>query len=179
MAKKDLKTELRDAANALRDPLRLRVLVCGLALGVAFLGIYRPLGGQVRTASRNLKQAEREAAVARDVEFLQAQADTFEKRLGTDPDVNETVQYVLDGVRALPVKLVQLDSDASIGVGPYEAAVLRLAVSGAVADLDKLLKWLETDERLFRIDSLELTPPQGQETAPSLRLTLLALKVRP
>ena len=68
---------------------------------------------------------------------------------------------LVDGVRALPVKLLRLDSEAPIGVGPYEAAVLRLAVSGPVADLDKLLKWLETDDRLFRIDAFELTPPHG------------------
>ena len=178
MPDKDHRAELKRLADLFRDPLRMRVAACGVTLAVAFFGIYRPLDGQIRSASRKLQETEHHAAAAREVEFLRAQVAMFQPRLAPSPDANESVQYLLDGIRKLPVKLVQLDSESTIAVGPYEAVVLKVEARGDVRHLDQLLGWLETDKRLFRIDSVDLSPARGRDEQPALRLTLLALKVR-
>jgi hypothetical protein len=179
MAKNDYRTELRKLADQLRDPMRLRIVVCIAALAVAYFGIYGPLDGQISVASRKLNETEGRGATAQDIEFLKAQEAMFRERLGPAADANECVQYVLDGIRALPVKLERFDSDSTVAVGPYEAVSVRVEVRGEPAHLDSMLDWLETNERLFRIDSINLEPPRGDAEQPVARLTLLALKVKP
>lgn len=179
MAKKDYKKELQKLADALRNPTRLKLLVCGATLAVAYFGIYGPLGDRIARASRTVKEAETREATARDAEFLRSQVELFQTRLATNPDPNETTQYVLDGIRALPVKLNRLDLNGTVTVGPYEGVILHVEVSGDVKQLDKLLAWLETNERLFRIDALRIEPPRGNSPDAKMVLSLLGLKVRP
>jgi hypothetical protein len=113
------------------------------------------------------------------VQFLSAQAALIEPRIPAESDVNESVQYILNGIRKLPVKLIQLDSDDPLRLGPYELLVLQVHVAGEVRHLDALLEWLETDQRLFRIDSIKLEPPRGGAGEPLLKFNLLALRGRP
>jgi hypothetical protein len=178
MAQNDYRAEFRKLADLFRDRMRLRIAVCCAALAVGYFGIYESLDGQIQRISRNLKDAEKRQAVARDLEILRVQEEKFRRRLGPAADASEYVQYVLDGIRALPVKLIRLDPESSLTVGPYEAAVLRVEVRGDVKDLDELLNWLEANERLLRIDSMKLAPPSVREATPSLCLTLLGLKDR-
>jgi hypothetical protein len=175
---KDYQAQLRKLSCALADPWRLRIVVCGVALAIAYFGIYGPLNGQIELASRKLNDAEKRQAVGRDVEFLQAQMAMIQPRLGPPTDANECVQYLLDGIRNLPVKLIRLDPDSTFTMGPYEVVVLRVETRGDVRALDALLSWLETNERLLRIDSIKLTPPKDQKSHPSLCFTLLGLKAR-
>jgi type II secretory pathway component PulM len=179
MAKRDYKKEVQKLADALRNPMRLRLVVCGAAVAVAYFSIYGPLGDRIVRASRTLKEAEKRESTARDAEFLRTQVELFQSRLATNPDPNATTQYVLDGVRALPLKLNRLDFNGTVTVGPYEAVILNVEVSGDVQQLDKLLAWLETNDRLFRIDSLRIEPPRGDSPDAKMVLVLLALKVRP
>lgn len=170
--------ELREIANRLRDPVRLRIALCGLALVVAYFGVYGPLSSRIEAATRKRQAAERRMTTAQDVEFLRAQAAMIESRVGPSSDANESVHYVLDGIRALPVQLVRLDSDAAVSVGPYEAVVLRVELEGRVQHLDAFLEWLETNERLFRVDSFKLRSSRGKMGEPTMQLVFLALKVR-
>lgn len=179
MANNDYQAELRKLADQLRDPARLRIVVCFAALAVAYFGIYGPLDGRISVASRKLKETQKRTTTAQDIEFLRAQEAMFRERLGPAADVNECVQYILDGIRALPVKLERFDSESTVTVGPYEAVTVRVEVRGEAAHLDSMFEWLETNERLFRIDSIELEPPRGAAEEPVARLTLLALKVKP
>ena len=73
-------------------------------------------------------------------------------------DPNEWVQYMLAGVRGLPVKLIMIDTDAPKEAGPYRVIPVRIEVEGRFGGVDSFLRWLETNERLLRIDSVKLEP---------------------
>jgi type II secretory pathway component PulM len=178
MSKRDYQAELKRLADALRNPLRLRLAVCGVSLAIAYFAIYQPLDARILQASRQLREAEGRQAAAQDTIVLKAQVDAFKPRLAANPDPNESIQYVLDGVRSFPLKLLRLDSRGTVAVGPYDAVGIDLEVSGPILQLDALVEWLEANQRLFRIDALKIEPPRG-EGDPQLRLRVLALKVRP
>jgi hypothetical protein len=154
------------------------MVLAGMTVAVAYLAIYVPLGDRIVVASRALKAAQMRERAAEETDLLGSQVERIQPRLGPKPEANETIGYVLDGIRRLPVKLVELDSGGTLDVGPYEALILRIEVSGAMQHLDALLAWIETNQRLFRVDSMHLEPPREQEHAPVLRLKLLALKVK-
>jgi hypothetical protein len=71
------------------------------------------------------------------------------------------MRYVLDGIRKLPLKLITLDATGTKNVGPYTAIVMNVELEGQYADLDSLLRWLETNERLFRVDELKVAPQRN------------------
>lgn len=176
MAKRDFKADLRRMADALRDPLRLRLAICGVSALVAYFGIYGPLGDHIARASRRLDEAKKREAAAQATIVLRAQVAAIQPRLGPDPDPNECIQYVLDGARALPIKLDRLDSRGVVAMGPYEAVSLALDVTGPMEHLDALVAWLETNRRLIRVESARIEPPR-EEGDPALRLQMLILKV--
>ena len=169
-------SSLRRWADRLRHPYRLRLVVSGLALAIGYFGVYTPLNQRILRASRACRDAQQRQKTAHAVEMLQAQVALFQSRLSPGPDANECIQYVLNGVRALPLQLVQLDAAGREAIGPYGTLGLQIEVSGEVQQLDAFVAWLETNPRLFRIDSIHFDPPRGQRTDASLRLLLLALK---
>ena len=176
MLSEQRRAELQKLVESLRDPLRLRILVTCLALAVAYFAVYSPLNGKIQRQTRRLNEERQREKLAQEVEFLRAQVDTFEQRLQAGSDANEWVQYALDGIRALPIQLVNFDSDSTQRVGPYEAVVFRVEVSGDADGLDALLHWLETNERLFRVDSLKIEPARRQDELRVMQVTFLGLK---
>ena len=164
------------AVEQLQDPFRFRIFVTMIALAVAYCGVYQPLSGQIDQTKRQLKKATERQGIAQEVELLRAQKEYFQDRLRKDSDANEWIQYVLEGVRDLPLELINLDSEEERKAGPYKCVAMRLSVSGEMQDLDTLLHWLETNERIFRIDSLALEPVRDDETRRLLNITLLGLK---
>jgi hypothetical protein len=82
---------------------------------------------------------------------------------------------VLSGVRNFPLKLVQLDADSSRDVGPYKAVVLRIEFEGAFPDMDAFLRWLESNERLFRIDTVKIAPHRSGNGLMFMQLTVLGV----
>jgi len=95
--------------------------------------------------------------------------------LPKDTDTNEWIQYVIGGVRKLPVKLVNLDSADPRRVGPFEAVELRVEVRGYYHGLESFLDWVETNERLFRVDSVAVTPMRNSNQL-EMTVTLLGLR---
>jgi hypothetical protein len=176
MLSEERKAEFQKALQGLCDPLRLRILFTGIALAVAYFAIYTPLSGKIDVVSRRLSEERKREKLAEDVEFLRAQVTGFEQRLQPGSDPNQWVQYALEGIRNLPVQLVNFDSDGEKTVGPYKAVVFRLQVMGRNRGLDALIYWLETNPRMFRIDSVKIEPARGQDGQRLMELTLLGLK---
>ncbi len=168
--------ELRKLLDTLRDPVRLRIAVTGLALAVAYFAVYEPLSGKIDVATRRLKQEQQREELSKDVEFLRAQSAMFEPRLQAGSDSQEWLQYTLDGIRDLPIQLVNFDSSGERRVGPLTALVFRIEVSGEAQGLDALIDWLETNPRMYRIDTLKIEPARGQQKQQFLQMTLLGLK---
>jgi type II secretory pathway component PulM len=164
------------AVEQFQDPFRFRIFVTMVAVAIAYCGVYQPLSGKIAEAKRELKRETEREGLAQEVELLRAQREYFAGRLRDDTDANEWIQYVLEGVRNLPLELINLDSDEERKAGPYKCVAMRLSVSGECRHLDALLHWLETDERIFRIDSLSIEPSRGEETNRLMNMTLLGLR---
>lgn len=176
MTDPNYKEKLNQAAQQLQDPFRFRIFVTLVALAVAYFGIYAPLSGKIADTKRLLKKETERETLAQDVDMLRAQMDFFEDRLTKDVDANEWIQYVLGGVRQLPLELINLDSEEERKVGPYRAVAMRLSVAGHTQDLDALLQWLETNERIFRIDVLTMEPSRDDDGRRMMTMTLLGLR---
>lgn len=170
------KLDFRQLLERLHDPFRLRVLVTGLMLVVGYAGIYMPLSSRIDDTTRKLSQERRRQELADQIDTLRAQVSKFQARLPDNTDTNEWVEYVLEGIRKFPLKLNTLDSDSPRRVGPYEAMVLRIDLEGEFHDLDAFLHWLETNQRLFRVDSAKIAPARQASGELTMQLTLLGVK---
>jgi type II secretory pathway component PulM len=157
---------LQAALNALgRNPLQLRIaLAVALAL-VWYLALYRPLVGRIDATQKRLDTEHKRLAAADEIERLRTEVKRFHDRLPPRPDPNEAIEYILDGVKARPVRLVSLSPVPSKEMGPYRMVTVKLVAGGSYADLDDLLRWVETNPRLFRVDEITITPAEmkGQQ----------------
>jgi Tfp pilus assembly protein PilO len=176
MPESDKRFDLNKLLQRLRDPVRLRVFITGLALAVGYVAIYMPFNGHIEETTRKLNHERKRNNLADEIEQLRAQVESFQARLPEETDTNEWMQYVLGAIRETPLRLASLDSDDPQRVGPYEAVVLQLELEGAFEDLDSFLYWVESNERLFRVDSARIAPPRDENGKLSMQLTLLGLK---
>ncbi|MHC4398928.1 MAG: type 4a pilus biogenesis protein PilO [Planctomycetota bacterium] len=176
MARNDYRTELKKLIERLHDPVQLRVLITAVMVVVGYFAIYTPLNGHIEETTRKLGDDQRRQTLARDVEQLRAEVAKFQSRLPEQTDINEWVQYVLGGIRKFPLKLVNLDSGKPQQLGPFEAVVLNVELSGRFRDLDAFLHWLATNERLFRLDSAKIAPSRNEGDELMMQLTLLGAK---
>jgi hypothetical protein len=160
----------------LRNPVQLRVAITALVLAVAYAGIYMPLSGEIEETTRKLSFERKRLELARDVERLEAQYKRFKRRLPEKSDTNEWVQFVLGGLRPLPLKLIALEKDPMRDVGPFKAVVLRIELEGLFPDMNRFLGWLETNERLFRVDSVRIQQHRSGNGLQVMQVTVLGLK---
>jgi Tfp pilus assembly protein PilO len=140
-----------------------------------YLVIYLPLSNETVEAAAQLELAQKRLALARDIERLRTQHNSFKKRLPQKTDANEWVKYMLDGIRTYPLKLVALDPRPTQEIGPYKAVVLRIELEGDFQDLHAFLCWLEGNDRLFRIEGIALAPHRQSKGVLSMQLTVLGV----
>ena len=157
----------------LHNPVQLRVFVTGLVLLIGYGGIYLPLQSGIDETTRKLNQEQKRLDLARELEHLRAQLDSFKDRLPEKTDPNEWVQYVLGGIRSFPLKMITLDCEPPRSLGPYKAVVLRIELEGKFHDIDAFLRWLESNERLFRADTVKIAPSRGNKEMLVMQLTVL------
>jgi hypothetical protein len=170
--KNPMVTQLLDR---LHDPVQLRALTTCLVLLVGYAAAYMPLADQIEATSRTLAAETKRLDAAREIESLRSQYEKFRDRLPEKSDPNEWVEYVLGGVRRFPLKLVQWDSEPIREVGPYKAVALRVELEGAFPDMNGFLNWLETNERLFRIDLVRIQPHRSGNGTMVMQLTVLGV----
>jgi Tfp pilus assembly protein PilO len=165
----------KEPLAALRDPTQLRIVVTGLVLVVAYMGLYGPLSAEIDKGRAELDTELQRYRVISDIERLREQYKLFSDRLTTKSDMNEWVQYILGGVRQFPLQLSMLDPDKVRDLGPYKAVVLRATLEGSLADINKFLKWLETNERLIRVDALNIQPVRNKSDSLMATMTILGV----
>jgi hypothetical protein len=157
---------LQAALNGIwRNPMRLRIALAVVLAGVWYGGIYRPLVGQIESTRADLDTERKRIAMAEVIEGLRAQTKRFHDRLPPRADPNEEIQYLLDGVKALPVRLVSLNPMPPKEMEPYKTVAVRLQAEGRHPDLDRLLRWLEGNRRILRIEEITIEPAdEGKAT---------------
>jgi Tfp pilus assembly protein PilO len=133
------------------------------------------LSGQIAGASAEIDGERKLCQLAADVEHLRTQYRSFADRLPKQSDSKEWVQYLLGGIRRFPLRLTTLECDPPRDVGPYKAVVLRAELEGAFFDMDALLRWLESNPRLLRIDSLRIAPSRSSRDVLVLQFTVLGV----
>ncbi len=68
------------------------------------------------------------------------------------------MRHVIGHLRASPLKLTDLRPEKTKDLGAFQTIGLQLQLEGRFSDLDAFLRWVETDKRLSRIDSIRLAP---------------------
>ncbi len=166
-----------DLLKRLHDPVQLRIAVIAGVLALGYAAVYRPLTDRIAAAGATLERQQRLLRVAESLEHLKKQYHRFADRLPQQADTKEWAQYVLDGTRQFPLKVINLDCRDPRKMGPYPVIVLQIEMEGPFLELDKFLKWLEANRRLMRIDDLTFSPSRGRNANQNLvmRLTVLGL----
>ena len=105
--------------------------------------------------------------------------EQFQARLPHTADQNEVVQYLVGGIHHT-IKLVTLEPKATTELGPYKLIQIFVSVEGSYASLEALVRWIETDTHLFRIELIEIEPARessspGQANVYSLALSVLGV----
>jgi hypothetical protein len=168
MLKSARKTDLtKDLLKRLQDPLQLRIAIAATAVLLGFGAIYTPLSGQLEETAKELKVEKKRRDLTRAVEELRAQHAQFKGRLTEKADPNLWVQHVLGGIRASPLKLNALDLRPPRDLGPYKGVVLKIELEGHFRDLHGFLCWLETDDWLFRVETVSIAPTRQNVGASS------------
>ncbi len=159
----------------LYNPNKLRAIVTGVMLAIGYVGVYMPLSNGMETTNRNLNKERKRLELGCEVEQLRTQFNRFKNRIPKKRDANEWVPYVLDGVRKFPLTLLKWNADEIRDVGPYKVVVLRLELEGAFSGLDAILGWLETNERLIRIDTVKIAPQRAGSGKLVMQLVVLGV----
>ena len=161
--------------EGLYNPLQLRIFITATVLLMAYAGVFMPLDSSIADTTRQLAQEQRRLELARDIEHLRSEQKQFENRLPKQRDPNEWVEYLLNGIRGLPLKLVMLDSKTPQDIGPFKAVVLICELEGAFQDMEQLIRWIEFNDRLFRIDSVRIAPHRSNNGLLVIQLIVLGV----
>ena len=162
----------------LYDPAQLRIAVTALMLATGYLAIYWPFSAN-RRPQPPVESGEAAYRAGPRCPALQLEVDSFRDRLPQKTDTNEWVQYVLGGVRELPLKLISLDPESTPNVGPYQAVVLKIELEGGFHDLSAFLNWMASNQRLFRVNSLKLAPARDEVSVLNMQLTIMGVMGAP
>ena len=136
-------------------------------LGAWYVALYQPAIARITTMTRRLGAERRRLELAVQIEDLRLLTRRFQERLPRSPDQNEVVQYLVGGIRQRPIKLVSLVPKDTSELGPYKRVQVVVSVEGSYASLEALVRRIETDPHLFRIEQIDdpTRPSPGQAWA--------------
>ena len=160
----------------LHDPNQLRLVLTAIVLAVAYVAIYQPFDKRIAATKHSLAEARKRLALAHDVEELRQQFRPVEARLPQQIDSKEWEQHMLSCIRQFPLKLESFQPLTPRELGPYKAMAMQIELSGSFAELDRFLYWLESNQRLFRVDSVNISPvARSGESVRLMKIIVLGL----
>jgi Tfp pilus assembly protein PilO len=162
-------------AEWLRNPANLRILATTIVLAAGYTLVFSPLSASIDESARKLSAEKKRLEAACEIESLRRQYQSFKNRLPTKTDTNEWVQYVLAGARKFPINLAGLDPEPIRDVGPYKAVVLRIDLTGRLPDMNQFLHWLETNERILRVDMVMVQPDLKKDGTLNMRILMVGI----
>ncbi|MCE5268192.1 MAG: hypothetical protein LLG00_09940 [Planctomycetaceae bacterium] len=160
--------------EAIHDPVKLRIMIIAALLMAGYYFVCRPLDERILLTGKRLSREVKVVELAARAAQLQKDYGVVSPRVPPQTDAKEWVQYVLDGIRRLPVKMRRFDCRDPKPFGPLKVVAFQIDLEGTFFDLDKFLRWLEGDKRIFRVDDISLAPIRGTGNL-NMRLTLLGL----
>jgi Tfp pilus assembly protein PilO len=154
-----------DLLERLHDPTQLRLFLTVAVVLIGYLAVYRPFDERIAAARRDLAESRKRLALAREVDELRHHFRPIEERLPEQTDSKEWEQYMLTSIRQFPLlKLGSFKPDAPRDLGPYKAMAMQIELSGSFAELDRFLYWLDSNERLFRVDDIDIFSASGNNS---------------
>ena len=160
----------------LSHPLKLRLVLCAGLIAAWQMLLLGPLDDNVATTVTRIDAERKRAATAREIDRLKNALKPYKDRIGAGEDGQELMQYVIAHIRSSPLHLVDLAPQKAKSVGPFSAVGLQLRLEGTYLHIDDFLRWVETEKRLLRVDSVQLAPDSrdpGRLTASVLLVTLV------
>jgi Tfp pilus assembly protein PilO len=159
----------------LHEPVQLRIFLVTAVVLVGYFAVYSQFQGHIEQKTKMLERERKLLDLAVRFEQLEEQYHRFQARVPQQADSKEWLQYLLEGTRALPVRLLKLDCREPLAIGPYKAIVFQAELEGTFFDLDKFLRWIESNPRLLRVDEVMISAAKDTDKTMSMRLTILGL----
>ena len=105
-------------AERLRGRSRMAVATIGGVFLTGFFFASKPLSDRIDDANSRLARAEARMKLASDVSELRKQAHMYEAKLPRGIDMNDWTQYLLGGINAQRVRLIRLEPQDPLSLGP-------------------------------------------------------------
>jgi Tfp pilus assembly protein PilO len=176
MTEKQAKTDYKQAIlNQIRQPLKLRLLLCSAIITGWYVLFFSPLSEETTAATAQIVTERKRVATARQIEQLKKAMAPYKGRVHAGTDIHELMQHVIAHMRTSPLKLLDLKPEKPKALGPYETLSLKLTLEGSFAGFDEFLTWVETNQRLLRIDGLKLEPDAKDPGRLAAQVVLLSL----
>ncbi len=103
----------------------------------------------------------------------------YQGRIPAGADVNELMQHVDRPDTVVTAETARPEPEKAKDLGPYETLGLKLTLEGRFTEIDEFLKWVETDQRLLRIDTIKLDPDNKDPARLEAQVILLSLVEKP
>ena len=144
--------------DQLRSPLKLRLVLCPVILGGWYFFFFSPLSDHRTAIQASIDKERKRIDMASQIDDVRKSLLPFKDRVPANSDLDELIQFVMARIRSSPLKLITLKPEASKHFGPFESISLSLTIEGTYDQIDALLTRIYNERRLFRVESLSLTP---------------------
>ena len=180
MDEKRAKTDYKQVMlEQLRQPLKLRLLLCVAIIAGWYMLFFSPLSEQMDATKSRITKERKRAATASQIEKLKKAMVPYHGRIPAEAHVNELMQHVNAQIRLSPLKLLDLVPEKAKELGPYQTLGLKLTLEGRFTEIDEFLRWVETGQRLLRIDTIKLDPDNKDTARLEAQVILLSLVEKP
>ncbi len=157
--------------------IRFKLAITATMVAAWYGAFFLPTTNRIDTAKSVLAEERKRTALGRDIESMRAEIKRAGERLPSTTDRHAWVEWILEGVRKQPVKVLKLDPKPNVEVGPYQAAVAVLHVSGSYTEVDEFLQWLEGLPRLVRVTQITVNPKDVQGAPGTKNKTVIEAQV--
>ncbi len=151
----------------LNDPAQLRWIVTGLVAAMGGLVVYLPLAGRADDIERKYAHEKKRLALVKDIEHLRDDYKAIKQRIPAKSDASEWAAYLYHNVSdedspflrecKSPFRLIDMNSQPVRNMSPYRLAYASLVVEAEYSELDRFLRWLDSNERLLRVDNMKMS----------------------
>src|SRR5271163_1621038 len=92
----------------LRQPLKLRMMLCVVMIGLWYVGVFVPTYEQTAMTSARITREHKRIATAKEIESLKKAVEPHHEIIRASAGLNELMRHVIDHLRTSPLKLIDL-----------------------------------------------------------------------
>ncbi len=174
--KNDWRRELAQLSEQLRDPFRMRIAIAFFTVAVMFFAISEPLHGKTKKCRRELQQLRDKVKTAEEVLLLQESMRHVDSRIIQGQGNDAVTGFFIDLFRENDVRLLQINAETPVRLGPIYSVRVTLDMSGEFSELNNALGRLESQHQLVRVESIQITPAERGAATPMMQLSVRLLK---